>query len=360
MRSVNISDLNPHPLNIEIYGQEVVDQELVQSIIKSGLLTPLTIKTDNTIISGHRRFAAAKEAGLQQLECHEISYIDPLDERAAIIDFNKQRVKTVTQKYREAEELKDIEEKRALKRMGIGGAGGFKGSPNLDTLKGRASEKVATAIGMKKSTYESGKKIYEAAKGGDEKAQDLMQRLDVGEITIHKASTMFKKDELYGHDHGDEWYTPKWIFDSLGLMFDMDVCGPVDLTHVTTPAKQYLNINDDGLNAAWEGLVWCNPPYSEPEAWTDKCIAHGNGLLLTHIPMNAAWAKRVWDNCDGIRLFQAIEFTRPNGERQRPGSWLQLAAFGDEAKSALAKMVIPADVAENPRRIPSPMWVCHE
>lgn len=177
---------------------------------------------------------------------------------------------------------------------------------------------------------------------------------------VDVVKTIDKKHDkavLYGHDEGDEWYTPRWLFDSLGVQFAIDVCAPEDLTHVTTPADRYFNQQDDGLAQPWAGTVWCNPPYSAPEAWATKCIEHGDALLLTHIPMNAEWCARVWDTCDGIRLFQAIEFVRPDGKTQRPGSWLQLAAFGARAKDALSRLEAPTEVAENPRRVPSPMWV---
>ncbi len=160
----------------------------------------------------------------------------------------------------------------------------------------------------------------------------------------------------YGHIEGDEWFTPQWIFDSLGLRFSIDVCAPEDLTHVTTPAEAFFTEADDGLAQQWHGTIWCNPPYSDPAPWAIKCIDHGDGLLLTHIPMNAEWCAAAWAACSGIRLFQAIEFVRPDGKTQRPGSWLQLAAFGSTAAEALAQMRIPDAVAENPRRVPSPMW----
>ena len=177
---------------------------------------------------------------------------------------------------------------------------------------------------------------------------------------VDVVKTIDKKHDkvgLYGHDEGDEWYTPQWLFDSLGVQFAIDVCAPEDLAHVTTPADRYFNQQDDGLAQPWTGTVWCNPPYSAPEAWATKCIEHGDALLLTHIPMNAEWCARVWNACAGIRLFQAIEFVRPDGKTQRPGSWLQLAAFGSKASDALARLETPIDVAENPRRVPSPMWV---
>ena len=46
---------------------------------------------------------------------------------------------------------------------------------------GETREKVAEAIGMKRSTYEAGKKVYNAAKEGNEKAQELMVQVDAGE-----------------------------------------------------------------------------------------------------------------------------------------------------------------------------------
>lgn len=156
---------------------------------------------------------------------------------------------------------------------------------------------------------------------------------------------------------GDEWYTPRWLFDALGLEFEIDVCGPEDREHVATPTKRFFTEKDDGIAQEWAGMVWCNPPYSTPEPWALKMIEHGDGLLLVHMPMNAEWCVKVWEACSGIRLFQAMEFVRPDGTLQRPGYWLQLAAFGDVAAKALADMTVPDDVAENPRRVPSPMWV---
>lgn len=166
-----------------------------------------------------------------------------------------------------------------------------------------------------------------------------------------------EEDDEEGKPGGDEWYTPRWLFDALGLRFTLDVCSPIDRTHSSVPADGYLDERDDGLAVPWVGLVWCNPPYSAPAAWAERVIAHGNGLLLTHVPINAGWAKAVWDAADGVRLFQAMEFARPDGTLQRPGYWLMLASFGDEATAALGRLEAPPEVAANPRRVPSPMWV---
>jgi DNA N-6-adenine-methyltransferase (Dam) len=157
-------------------------------------------------------------------------------------------------------------------------------------------------------------------------------------------------------NEGDEWYTPRWLFDAFGIKFSIDVCAPVDQTHSSVPAARHFTAEDDGLAQPWEGTVWCNPPYSKPEPWARRMIHHRDGLLLTHIPMNAGWCVDMWEACDGIRLFQAMEFVRPDGSSQRPGYWLQLAAFGPVAIEALARLQPLGDAAANKRRIASPMW----
>lgn len=67
----------------------------------------------------------------------------------------------------------------------------------------------------------------------------------------------FKKHVYYS----DEWYTPKYIIDSLGK-FDLDPCAPSVPLFKT--AEVMYNEFDDGLLQKWEGRVWLNPPYSRP------------------------------------------------------------------------------------------------
>lgn len=74
----------------------------------------------------------------------------------------------------------------------------------------------------------------------------------------------------------DDWYTPAWIFDGLGLMFDLDVAAP-DGGASAVPCRRWLTVADDGLLTPWDGLVWCNPPYSAPTHWCRKWATHEPG-----------------------------------------------------------------------------------
>ena len=72
----------------------------------------------------------------------------------------------------------------------------------------------------------------------------------------------------------DERFTPRWVFDALGEIFDLDPASPVGLD-TFVPAKRRYTAEDDGLSQPWEGFVWCNPPFSNATPWADRFLASG-------------------------------------------------------------------------------------
>lgn len=63
------------------------------------------------------------------------------------------------------------------------------------------------------------------------------------------------------YNESKEWYTPRKIFDALGIEFDLDPCSPGQDIVPWIPARRHLTVLDDGLNAHWEGKIFMNPPY---------------------------------------------------------------------------------------------------
>ena len=111
------TDLKPHPMNRKLYGDEAPSADFIESVRRHGIMVPLAIKEDGTIISGHRRWQAALALGMETVPVQIVDYADDLDEREAIIEFNRQREKTFSQKMAEAEELEAVERERARRRM---------------------------------------------------------------------------------------------------------------------------------------------------------------------------------------------------------------------------------------------------
>jgi 16S rRNA G966 N2-methylase RsmD len=120
-----------------------------------------------------------------------VDYADDLDEREAIIEFNRQREKTFSQKMAEAEELEAIERERARRRQLSQLKRGHQ-EPVKETLpereKGQTRDKVAAAVGLGSGrTYDKAAKVWEAAKKGDETAKKVIAELDEGKTTINAA-----------------------------------------------------------------------------------------------------------------------------------------------------------------------------
>lgn len=80
-------------------------------------------------------------------------------------------------------------------------------------------------------------------------------------------------------NENDEWYTPPWMFEALGVEFDLDPCSP-GAPPSFVRAKRHLTKADNGLAAEWSGRVWLNPPFSYKRAWYERLVAHGNGIAL--------------------------------------------------------------------------------
>jgi len=135
----------------------------------------------------------------------------------------------------------------------------------------------------------------------------------------------------------DEYFTPKWIFEALGLEFDLDVAAPPGGVE-WIPAARFFTKEDDGLTQNWDGLVWCNPPYSEATPWVERMIDHNQGVMLLPF-VDSNWLDRVWSEAGAsILLPRDMEFVRPNRTDQRIMFRTGLWAFGDVSEEAIRRV----------------------
>jgi hypothetical protein len=109
---------------------------------------------------------------------------------------------------------------------------------------------------------------------------------------------------------GDERYTPQWIFDGMGLRFDLDVAAPMNPAERTTPAARHLTIADDGLTAPWEGLVWMNPPYSVAAAWARRWMHHPDGVCVLTVS-KSHWVPEMCELAGCFVFVPGIDFRTP-------------------------------------------------
>ena len=133
----------------------------------------------------------------------------------------------------------------------------------------------------------------------------------------------------------DDYYTPKWIFDALGVKFDLDVACPPE-GPLFTPAKAWYTQETDGLTSPWWGTVWMNPPFSKTAPWVDKWIKHSDGIALLPCVKETKWVRELFDSSASVLWFNdlKIEFNH-KGKNQHIWTIVWLWAIGDKCVEAL-------------------------
>lgn len=138
----------------------------------------------------------------------------------------------------------------------------------------------------------------------------------------------------------DEWYTPAWLFDAMGLKFALDPCSPGAARVPWIPAARHITREEDGLAASWSGTVWCNPPYSDVATWADKFRAHGDGVFLSFARVETRWFQALARD-SSILFFPSkrVRFQSASGDWSGyPAAPSVLVGIGREACTALANM----------------------
>lgn len=140
-----------------------------------------------------------------------------------------------------------------------------------------------------------------------------------------------------------EWYTPAWVFESLGLRFDLDPCSPVDRVLSWVPAETRYTSKDDGLSKPWVGRVWMNPPYgTQTQVWMRRLAEHGNGIALVFSRTDCGWFHDACATADAVLFMRGrVKFVDGDGKAGgTPACGSIMVAWGAENARALEKMAL--------------------
>jgi hypothetical protein len=123
-----------------------------------------------------------------------------------------------------------------------------------------------------------------------------------------------------------DWRTPLSLVRALGS-FDLDPCGAPD--HPT--ARDLFVLPADGLNSAWEGRVWLNPPYGiTAPPWLSKFSRHGNGTALVFARTETLWFQRlIARSSASLFLADRVHFLRKGLKSDRAPAPSVLVAYGE-------------------------------
>ena len=151
------------------------------------------------------------------------------------------------------------------------------------------------------------------------------------------------------YNESKEWYTPRFIFQKLGVDFDLDPCSPGYDIVPWIPVQFHYTVKDNGLVAPWHGNVFMNPPYgSDTPRWMKRLSEHGNGIALVFARPDTKWFHDYIPKADAICFVKGrVAFVRAedalfyaDGQREPKGGCgaaSMLVAYGEKNTEALFK-----------------------
>lgn len=134
----------------------------------------------------------------------------------------------------------------------------------------------------------------------------------------------------------DEAYTPAWVFDAMGVTFDLDVAAPPGGGPLV-PSRRFYTAADDGLACQWSGVVWCNPPYGRFRPWAERWAGHPTGALMGVYAPETYTTALVFGAADCV-AFCSPRFSRPDGSTMKPrhGVYVAFRGMGTDPAERLA------------------------
>lgn len=168
---VRITDLRSSEVSAAIYSHEP-PEDLIESIRVNGVLAPIWVSADNIIISGHRRVEACRRLGIEEIDAEVREYSDSL-----VIESNRYRQKTWTERFKEAEALERIWAEKAKEKEY---ARKTQGTCEIFPKSIDAGKAAAKVIGISDRTLDK-IKVIAAEK------PELLPKIDAGELSISAA-----------------------------------------------------------------------------------------------------------------------------------------------------------------------------
>jgi phage N-6-adenine-methyltransferase len=137
----------------------------------------------------------------------------------------------------------------------------------------------------------------------------------------------------------NEWYTPAEYVEAARACL-----GGIDLDPATSPqaqdtirAARFFTRDEDGLRHDWQGRIWLNPPYAQPDIarFVDKLLAEvdagraSQAILLTHNYTDTAWFHAAARRAAAICFTRGrIRFVSPSGDLAAPTQGQAFFYFG--------------------------------
>jgi ParB-like chromosome segregation protein Spo0J len=159
---------------------------LVASIRERGLIQPIAVRPDYTLVAGGRRYAAVQKLGLESVPVVVLDGSDDLlewlkkerDENTCRKDYTPLEIAAIGEQLEALEKPAAAERKAQAKGEARGAKQAGVSSGKFPEETGQTRDKVASAFGLSGKTYEKIKKVAEVAKADPATFGPIAEEMD--------------------------------------------------------------------------------------------------------------------------------------------------------------------------------------
>ena len=174
---INVADLKPHPKNSYFFDDITGEkwEEILESVKTRGVIEPIIITQDKTIVSGHQRVRACKELGIDKVKYEMHTYDNEDDVILDLLDTNeKQRGTIGGSTIKLGRRIKEYERINGIHNGGVHSSSNNVGSEiNQNDLLEK--------LGLNKETYRQAKKLASLQ-------PEIQEAVETGRISASTAS----------------------------------------------------------------------------------------------------------------------------------------------------------------------------
>lgn len=126
----------------------------------------------------------------------------------------------------------------------------------------------------------------------------------------------------------DDHCTPPEIVERILAMGEIDL-DPCSNPSSIVPARERVMLPDNGLCVSWarRGLIFCNPPYSNPLPWAKKWLDADEALMLVSTQTGTAWGSLLLATASAVCFFDHRLHFYLNGVRQPSAQFSSMMVY---------------------------------
>lgn len=186
MQQININELKPHPRNNEFFDDMTGEKwnEFLESVKSRGIIEPIVITPDKTIVSGHQRVRACKELGINHVMCDVHTYENEDQILQDLLETNiRQRGDVGGSAKKVGLRIRELERIYGIEHGGDHGNQYKEAKPNNSVLTTQSD--IATQMGVSVDTLQNYKLLSEMI-------PELEELVDTGIVTKTTALAIMK------------------------------------------------------------------------------------------------------------------------------------------------------------------------